>query len=61
MWRPVNRFVHPFGGEGSYKTMLETRAERFAANMAIVNQAKFTLKKEKEWMGRQPQVRHPIW
>jgi ATP-binding cassette subfamily F protein uup len=42
---------------GSYTKFIELRRDRIAAKAAEIERAKTELKKEKEWMGRQPQGR----
>lgn len=42
---------------GSYSKFIEMRKDRVAAKTAEIERAKTELKKEKEWMGRQPQGR----
>ncbi|EIE27633.1 P-loop containing nucleoside triphosphate hydrolase protein, partial [Coccomyxa subellipsoidea C-169] len=49
--------LHSFGGSGSYARFRELREERRAAKAAAAASAKNVLRKETEWMRRQPKAR----
>ncbi|CAL5223735.1 g6295 [Coccomyxa viridis] len=49
--------LHNFGGPGSYDRFRQLREERRAAKAAAAADAKRTLRKETEWMRRQPKAR----
>jgi ATP-binding cassette subfamily F protein uup len=50
-------FLHSFGGAGSYAQMRAMRRERYEAAMQGVANAKNKLRKEADWMSRQPKAR----
>lgn len=50
-------FLHSFGGAGSYEQMRGMRRERYEAAMHEVASAKNKLRKEADWMSRQPKAR----
>ncbi|KAK9917578.1 hypothetical protein WJX75_006012 [Coccomyxa subellipsoidea] len=49
--------MHSFGGPGSYARFRELREERRAAKAAAAASARIVLRKETEWMRRQPKAR----
>ncbi|CAL8463581.1 g3115 [Coccomyxa elongata] len=49
--------LHSFGGPGSYARFRELREERRAAQAAAAASARNVLRKETEWMRRQPKAR----
>ncbi|WIA12397.1 hypothetical protein OEZ85_012443 [Tetradesmus obliquus] len=49
--------THPFGGEGSYEAFKEARAARRHAQANAAADARTLLRKESEWMSRQPKAR----
>lgn len=50
-------YVHDIGGEGSYERFRERRAERRAAQASAAQDARVVLRKETEWVRRQPKAR----
>ncbi|CAG9460031.1 unnamed protein product [Pedinophyceae sp. YPF-701] len=50
-------YMHEVGGSGSYGKVRELRAERRAAQQAAADAARTVLRKETEWMRRQPKAR----
>lgn len=49
--------LHSFGGPGSYNKFRQAQYERHAAQAAVAQTAKVQLRKETEWMRRQPKAR----
>lgn len=50
--------THPFGGAGSYEGFKQARSARRHAQANAAADARTLLRRESEWMARQPKVGH---